>query len=403
MAPEIVVTGVGVAAAIGLGKEEFIRALLEGEHAFRIMERPGRQKDSAHLGAELPALGGAQTDSRTLRTASLSGQVALATLAEAWEDARLDELEPARVGLLVGGSNFQQRELSLLHDRYRDRPQFMRPTYAMSFMDTDLSALCAAEFAIRGIVHTIGGASASGQLAIVQAIAAVNSGQVDACIALGALTDLSHWELQAFRSIGAMGSDRYAQQPSCACRPFDRARDGFIFGESCGAVVIERRTRARDSVPPYARLTGWAAAFDGKREPDPSVEGESAAIRGAMQMAGYTPAMIDYINPHGTGSVLGDEVEVEAIRRCGLADARLNATKSLTGHGLAAAGTVEVIATLLQMRCGRLHPTRNLQDPLAPSLNWVRETAVEHSIDKALTLSFGFGGIYTALCIERFD
>lgn len=403
MAPEIVVTGMGVVSAIGLGKEAFIRALLEGEHAFRVMERPGRQKDSAHLGAELPPLGGgAQLDPHALRTASLSSQAALAVLAEAWNDAALGELEPARVGLLVGGSNFQQRELSLMHDRYRQRPQFVRPTYAMSFMDTDLSALCAAEFAIRGIVHTVGGASASGQLAIVQAIAAVSAGQVDACIALGALTDLSHWELQALRSIGAMGSDRYADQPSRACRPFDRVRDGFIFGESCGAVVIERRTRARDSVRPYARLTGWTAAFDGNRNPDPSVEGESAAIRGAMQMAGYAPSDIDYINPHGTGSVRGDEVEVDAIRCCGLAGAHLNATKSLTGHGLAAAGTVEVIATLLQMRCGRLHPTRNLEDPLAPSLNWVRETAVEHSMEKALTLSFGFGGIYTALCIERF-
>jgi malonyl-ACP decarboxylase len=273
----------------------------------------------------------------------------------------------------------------------------------MSFMDTDLTAICTAEFAIRGMAHTVGGASASGQLAIIQAIEAVASGQVDACIALGPLMDLSHWELRAFRSLGAMGSDLYADDPAAACRPFDRARDGFIFGESCGAVVVERKTQGRGHVCPYGRLTGWAVAFDGNRNPDPSLEGESAAIRRAMQKAGYAAPAIDYINPHGTGSVRGDEVELDAIRSCGLAGARLNATKSLIGHGLTAAGAVEVVATLLQMRSGRLHPTRNLDDPLDPSLNWVRGEAVAHSIERALTLSFGFGGIYTALCIERFE
>ena len=402
MAPEIAVTGIGVASAIGLGKDRFIRALLDGESAFRVMQRPGRQHDSSYLGAELPPEAmSLEADPRARRAASFSSQIAISTVREAWKDAHLDEIDPARVGLLVGGSNFQQRELCLTHDRYREQPAFLRPTYAMSFMDTDLSALCTAEFTIRGMAHTVGGASASGQLAIVQAIAAVTSGQVDACIALGALTDLSYWDLQAFRSIGAMGSDRYANQPAAACRPFDRARDGFIFGESCGAIVIERRTGARESIHSYGLLTGSAVALDGNRDPNPSVAGESAAIRGALRSAGYQPSDIDYINPHGTGSVRGDEVELETLQLCGLSDAHLNATKSLIGHGLAAAGTVEVIATLLQMRAGRLHPTRNLDDPMAPSLHWTRDRAVAHTIHKALTLSFGFGGIYTALCIER--
>jgi malonyl-ACP decarboxylase len=400
--PDIVVTGVGVASAIGLGQEAFIRALLEGAHAFRIMERPGRQRDSAFLGAELPPLAAEADPPPVPRTASFSSQVALSTLREAWNDARLAELDPARIGLIVGGSNFQQRELSLTHERYFERPAFVRPTYAMSFMDTDLSALCTADFAIRGMAHTVGGASASGQLAIIQALEAIAGGQVDACIALGALMDLSHWELQAFRSLGAMGSDRFADQPAAACRPFDRAHDGFIFGECCGAVVLERRTRSREHIRPYGRMTGWGTAFDGNRNPDPSLEGESTAIRRAMHKAGYSPSTIDYINLHGTGSVRGDQVELDAICSCGLTDAYLNATKSLTGHGLTAAGTVEVVATLLQLRCGRLHPTRNLEAPLEPALNWVREQPVEHSISRALTLSFGFGGIYTALCIEGF-
>jgi malonyl-ACP decarboxylase len=99
---------------------------------------------------------------------------------------------------------------------------------------------------------------------------------------------------------------------------------------------------------------------------------------------------------------VGDETELKALRACELTNAYLNATKSLIGHGLSAAGTVEVIATLLQMRAGRLHPTRNLENPIDQTLHWVKDKAIDHSIGNALTLSMGFGGINTALCWQRY-
>src|SRR5439155_20382069 len=172
-------------------------------------------------------------------------------------DARLSEVDPCRIGLIVGGSNVQQRELEQTHESYRDRPAFLRPTYAMLFMDSDLCGFCSAQFGIRGLAYTVGGASASGQLAIIQAAQAILANQVDVCIALGAMMDLSHWECRGLRAIGAMGSDRFANEPSLACRPFDRDHDGFIYGESCGAVVIEsRQSSARRGVVPYAVLQG---------------------------------------------------------------------------------------------------------------------------------------------------
>ena len=141
--------------------------------------------------------------------------------------------------------------------------------------------------------------------------------------------------------------------------------------------------------------------MDANRNPDPSLEGEMQAIQTALEASGWPPAQIDYVNPHGTGSTVGDETELKALRECGLTGAYLNATKSLVGHGLSASGAVEVIATLLQMRAGRLHPTRNLENPIDPSLLWVRDQSIEHSIENALTLSMGFGGINTALCWQR--
>ncbi|MDO9104222.1 MAG: beta-ketoacyl synthase N-terminal-like domain-containing protein [Methylovulum sp.] len=405
---ELLVTGLGVTSAIGQGKTAFAAALMEGRHAFAVMQRPGRQygmppEHSAFLGAEIAALDYPAALSKSLlRTASLSAQVAMITLYEAWEDAKLHSIAPERIGLVVGGSNFQQRELTQRHQEYQDRPCFLRPTYGMTFMDSDVCGLCTEQFGIQGFAYTVGGASASGQLAILQAIQAVQSGQVDACIALGALMDLSYWECQGLRSMGAMGSDRYANDPAKACRPFDRHTDGFIYGEACGIIVIERGgPNARTEVTPYARLSGWAIGMDGNRNANPSCQGEVRVIQQALHQAGLTPRSIDYINPHGSGSSIGDATELNAIQACGLAHAYINTSKSITGHSLSAAGTVEAIATLLQMQASRLHPSRNLDDPIAASCNWVREQAVAHRIKNALSLSIGFGGINTALCLQH--
>jgi malonyl-ACP decarboxylase len=141
--------------------------------------------------------------------------------------------------------------------------------------------------------------------------------------------------------------------------------------------------------------------IDGNRNPNPSYEGEVLVIQKALRQAKLSAQEIDYINPHATGSVIGDQTEIKAIVDCQLSHAYINTTKSLVGHGLSAAGAVEVIATLLQMREQRLHPSRNLEQPLESSCNWVRQQAVSHTIEHALTLSMGFGGINTCLCLQN--
>jgi malonyl-ACP decarboxylase len=410
---EIFITGLGVTSAIGQGKAAFISALLQGQHAFAVMQRPGRQspvpsneagQTTAFLGAEIVSLAMPESlDQKVLRTASFSGKVALATLDEAWNDANLDEVDPNRIGLVVGGSNVQQRELIQTQEAYQGRLHFLRPTYGMSFMDSDLCGLCTASFEIQGFAYTLGAASASGQIAILQAIQAIQSDQVDVCIAMGALTDLSYWECQGFRSLGAMGSDRYSKEPALACRPFDRDRDGFIYGESCGAVVIEgSNSTTRKGVKPYARVSACAMGMDRNRNPNPSLEGEVRVIKKALEQAKLSAKEIDYINPHGTGSLIGDETELQALQHCDLSHAYLNATKSITGHGLSSAGTVEVIATLLQMQEGRLHPTRNLENPIEPSYNWVQRQSVPHAIKRGINLSMGFGGVNSAICLQQY-
>lgn len=403
--PELFITGIGVTSTIGQGKAEFFSALIRGEHAFGVMQRPGRQKETSFIGAEIAALSYPKLLSeKLLRKASFSGHVAMITLHEAWMEANLDAVDPARIGLVIGGSNIQQREVLLTYEIYKDRSFFVPPTYGISFMDSDLCGLCTEQFGIQGIAYTVGGASASGQLAVIQAIQTVLSGEVDICIAMGALADISYMECQAFRALGAMGTERYSEDPAKACRPFDEDRDGFIYGESCGAVVIERQSTAlRRKAKPYAKVSGWAVKMDGNRNPNPTYEGEVQVIQKAMKQAGLKPKDIDYINPHGTGSIIGDVIELNAIKDCQLNHAYINATKSITGHGLSAAGTIEIISTLLQMKESRLHPTRNLENPIDRSFNWVRDQSIPHNMKHALSLSMGFGGINTAVCLQNID
>lgn len=402
------VTGMGICASTGIGKHEFFQALKEETHAFGFLERPGRQapraqttRSSGFIGAEIQKpLPLSFASSNLLRTASYSSKVALCTLKEAWDEADLDELDSRRIGLVVGGSNLQQRSLLEAHQRYEGRVSFLRPSYGFSHMDSDICGICSDHFGIGGFAYTLGAASASGQVALIQGVQSLLTHQVDACIVLGALSDLSYWELQGFRSMGAMGSDRFAHEPAEAPRPFDHARDGFIYGESCGAVVIERQARG-SSKKNYGRLSGWGMSLDGNRNPNPSLEGEVFAIQQALNSSGLSYDSIDYINPHGSGSKIGDETELLALKKLSLEGAPLNGTKSLIGHGLSSAGCVELIATLLQMEHGQLHGTRNLQDPIDRDFNWIPRGGIEKELSHALTLSMGFGGINSALVISK--
>jgi malonyl-ACP decarboxylase len=392
------VTGIGVATGFGYGKDSLVEGLFGNRNLFAPLARAGRQPpygNEKFIGAELPEAPEVLSK-RVARTTGLGGRVIAAVVQEAWTEAKLETLDPRRIGLVIGGSNLQSRELLLVQQDALARQGVVSPHLGYTFFDTDLCGLAAETFGIRGLTYTVGGASASGAIAIIHAAEMVSAGHVDACIAVGALQDLSYMELQALQVMGALGT-RDPAQP--VCRPFDRAHDGFVFGESCAALVLRRGDTALPEGS-YGRVAGYAHIADGHRGPDPSLEGEVEAIRLALMAARLAPADIQYINAHGTGTPLGDDTEVAAYRAAGLERAAINATKSILGHGIASAGAVEVAVTLLQMRRGKLHPTRNLSDPIDPDLRWVRSEPLICDVRHALSLSFGFGGINTAIALS---
>lgn len=385
-----VVTGIGVGSGLGHGKDAFRQGLFEGRSVFAPLARPGRQRGDGSppfFGVEMPDPPSILPP-RVERTAGLSGRAAVAVLDEAWREAGLDRVAPERIGLIVGGTNLMAREQFLSLRDYAERLDFLPPRHGHVFLDTDICGLCASQFPIRGFAHTIGAASASGAAAIVAAAEAVSSGRVDACIALGALQDVSALDLQGFRALGALGAGPI-------CRPMDRGHDGFLYGEACAALVVTREDLAEGRT--YGRVLGTGFCADGSRGPEPNSDGQVRAARNALAAAGLTGADIDYVNGHATGTPSGDDAELETLRRLGLAHARVNATKSIIGHGLSAAGAVEAAAVLIQMREGLLHPVLHLDAPLDEGFGWVRGASAEHRIRHALKLSFGFGGSNVAL------
>ncbi len=392
----------GIITAIGQGCANFRTALLAGQTAFGYLQREGRVGNKQFLGAEIGALDKPTAQhQRFLRRASLTTQLALPCALEAWEDAGLDGVDPTRIGIVMGGSNVQMRGQSQTWARYAKNPQFITPGYSLMLWDTDIMGILSEALGIRGEGFSVGSASASGGMALVHGARQIMSGRTDVCLVVGSLFDLSSHECHAFKNMGAMGSERFKDDPDAACRPFDRDSDGFIYGEGCGVMVLESAEHAKArNAPLKAHLLGWASNLDGNRQANPSMEGERDVMTAAMEMGGISAEKVTYVNTHGTSSRLGDKTEVAAIRAAGLEHAYLNATKSLTGHCLTAAGMVEAIATVLQMQMGQLHPTNNLENPIDPDLCWAQlgDTA---EIPYALSNSFGFGGINTSILLGK--
>lgn len=403
----IKITGMGIITPIGQGVAAFTEALLSRKTQFGYLKRPGREAAKPFIGAELPEIDVRSLfpeKSGLLRTATWTSQIATMAVAEAWQDAQLNssQVNPERIGLVIGGSNLQQRYQQQTWQRYQSRPEFIRPTYGLTVWDTDIIGMLSQCFQIQGEGYSVGGASASGAVAIIHAARQILMGLTDISIAVGALFDISAYECQGLTNLGAMGSERFADRPEQACRPFDQDHDGFIYGEGCGVLVLERADHAKKrGAISHGQLMGWGFALDGNRSPEPSQIGEERVMNTALAMANLKAEQINYVNTHGTSSPLGDRTEVAALKSVGLDNCLLNSTKSLTGHCLTAAGVVEAIATILQIKNSFCHPTHNLVNPIDSSLAWVKDTSTPADIEYGLSNSFAFGGINTALLIGK--
>ena len=422
-ARRVAVTGMGVVTTVGEDLPAFTAGLRQGKCGIATLRRIPTGRIPVKVGAELdgwdwrrgmesvPGLGAGPLARsrkilhRTPESTRLSACAAAQALARAGllEAGSLGD----RVGLIVGGSNLHQRYIHENGARFHEEPEYLNPTYALSFMDSSQVGCLSELFGLHGMGYTVGAASASGNVALYHAWQWIRVGVLDACVVVGASADFSEIELQAFSILGAACGEPYAGRPEQACRPFDRARSGFVFGEGGGCMVLEALDSARGrGALAVAEVLGGSLALDGNALANPSLEGEIRAMRAALRAAELPPEAIDYVNAHGSSSVLGDQIECEAIRSVfgeRASSLPVNSTKSLTGHCMFAAGIIECIATVLQLEGGFLHPNLNLEQPLGVELGFAGLASRPLEARRALSNGFGFGGFNSSLVIGRIE
>lgn len=335
---------------------------------------------------------------RLARTPELRSSLIAA--AQAWCSAGLGEVDGTTdTWLIVAGNNLNQRVGFNAATTFTDE-QFVSPTYGYLWLDTHVLGAISEGLGLHGFGTLTGASSASGAVAVVQAFHAIRAGLCDRCLVVAPPTWLSATEAIALASIGALaGLDESHAVP---CNPFDKTHNGFVAGEGAAALVLEARDESVDAGE--ICVLGANVCLDGHARTEPNAKGEARAMRAAIDDAGLSPAQIDYVNAHGTASVLGDAEEVVALKSvfAGMGSfPPVNATKAMTGHCLSASGLIEIIASAEQLRARRLHGNRYLTDPIDGEIPFVGPHAVDWNGHTALSASYAFGGINAAVVLGR--
>lgn len=401
-----VVSGLGIVCSIAGDVASFQEALRAGRSGIRVnvdgtppphFHAPLRDFDLADAVACAPA----DLRRRALRLASRSPRpvrVALAAAVEAWCSALLHEHPPPddRIGIVVAGHNLTSRYAYERAQGFAVAPEHLTPRFALHALDTDHVATISHVLGIRGEGLAVGGASASGTLGLIAGSRLVECGAVDACLVVGALTELTPMDARALAAIGAMA----VEAPGA---PFGERRNGFVPGEGAACVVVESAKSIRErGATSMATLGGYAQRLAATSLADPSVDAEASVMRAAIARAGLTPSEIGYVSAHATGSLAGDAAEAAALSDvfAGISPPPLvNATKALAGHCLSAAGIVAAVATVLQLRGGFSHANPGLGRSLDCACDLVGNRAVPARAGAALANGFGFGGFNACVAL----
>ena len=343
---------------------------------------------------------------RLLRANPLSAKLTATSALEAMVSAGLPHasVAPERLSNVLAGHNLQTAYLFENERIFKDDPEFIEPLFGMMVLDTDVLAVVSELAQAKGPGSMVGGACASGNLALISAMDLIRNGRADAAIVTGGAIAMAPSVVHGWALIEAVTYKSFNAAPHRASRPFDLKREGFVPAEGSAAVVLESLASAKKrGARVLAELLGGAAASDGSRLTRPAQEGQERAMRLALADAQVRADQVDYVNAHATSTPLGDAVEVAAIKQVLGAHARkvpVNSTKSMVGHALTAAGVIEMVATVLQLQKQVVHPTIN-QDEKDPELDldFVPNVARPHAMKVALSNSFGFGGINSCVVV----
>ncbi|OQW36489.1 MAG: hypothetical protein A4C66_00720 [Nitrospira sp. HN-bin3] len=416
MASRVVITGLGVISPIGIGVSEFWKAALTGRSGVTAIPSLGwvpmsdyrsRVAGQVHNFSPEQYLTATQAN-RVDRYA----QFALVAAKEALSDADLNMAKerPHRVGVIVGagmgGMVMGEREITQLFKT--QRPHRVHPNFIPTITLNSASGIVAMAHGAKGPNLTISTACSSSAHALGQALHCIRTGQADVVIVVGADASITPLVFAGFCSLRALSSE-FNETPERASRPFDRRRDGFVMGEGAAALIVESLAHAKKrKARVYAELAGYAATSEAYHMVIPQEDGQeiSMTMKIGLESAGIGSDQVDYINAHATSTTIGDAVETKAIRNLfkNRADKiTINATKSLVGHTLGAAGAIGAVATTMAIHTGQIHPTANYEEPDPDCrLDGIRRTVQERKIRYALLNAFGFGSNNATVVFKKF-
>jgi 3-oxoacyl-[acyl-carrier-protein] synthase-1 len=400
----VVVTGIGILSCLGNDRREVLTALQEGSSGIEFIPERKELGFRCAIGGRIKALPLPNVPKRTLRQMGPGSYLATHATLQALDDAELElsQLQSDRVGIIIGN-------IGNMQDVYRqcrvfyDKTMKLGGTAYQKTMGCSVSANLSVFLGIRGQSFTVTAACATGAVAIGLGSQLIKLGAQDLCVCGGVQEDT--WEsICHFDALQAFSLREH--EPTRASRPFDKHRDGLVPSSGCGIVVLEELEQAhRRGAKIYAELIGYAFTSDGYDMTIPSGEGNVRCMEGALRDAGIPPDQIDYINAHATSTPIGDIAEAQAIAKVFGKRPYVSSTKSMTGHELAAAGSSEVIYTLLMMEQQFIAPNINLDelDQQCKGINLVANQPLPARLDVAASNSFGFGGVNTCILLKRYD
>jgi 3-oxoacyl-[acyl-carrier-protein] synthase I len=405
----VAVTGMGIVSSIGNNTQEVLASLREAKSGIV------RAEEYAKLGFRCQVHGAVnlETDAMIPRKPRRFMEAGVAwnyiAMDQAIRDAGLapNDVVNERTGIVMGSGGPSTRAIVRAADVTREKdPKKVGPFEVPKGMCSGPSAALATAFQIKGVNYSISSACATSAHCIGNGAEMIQWGKQDVVFA-GGCEELD-WTLSVlFDAMGAMSS-KYNETPARASRAYDKNRDGFVIAGGAGVVVLEELERAKArGAKIYAELVGYGATSDGYDMVAPAGDGAIRCMRLAMQgNNGKGVGRIDYINPHGTATPVGDKVEIEAIGQVfGKAIPPISSTKSLTGHSLGAAGVQEAIYSLLMLNNGFICESANIDelDPDFADVPIQKARKDDAGLECVMSNSFGFGGTNATLVFRRHD
>ncbi|QVL58262.1 MAG: beta-ketoacyl-ACP synthase II [Simkaniaceae bacterium] len=401
----VVVTGMGVVSCFGSDVDQFYKSLLEGKSGVKpITQFPCEEYPTRFAGSVQDFDVGDYMDKKQARRVDPFIRYAMVAGKKAMENAdltgeTLEKLDKSRCGVLIGSGMggmtvFSEGTKTLLNKGFNRITPFFVP-----FIITNMAGgLLAIDLGFTGPNYSISTACATANYSIVAAAQHIQRGDADLMICGGTEAPINPIGVAGFVVMKAL-SERNDDMEG-ASRPWDKTRDGFVIGEGAGVLVLEEYEHAKKrGAPILAEYLGGAVSTDAYHITSPREDGAgvAACIEIAVKDAGIEKEMINYINAHATATSVGDLCEVRGMRSVfgdQTKEMKMNATKSMTGHCLGAAGGVEAIATIKAIQTGKLHPTKNLKDPEEEleGFNVVGDEAEDFNVTAGISNSFGFGG-----------